>query len=162
MKATTIGMGLVLLGLMFIALYQGVGVFKDGLLTSAKQFGLLLPVLVIAILLAGFAETILPKGIVEKWLSNAAGWKGIMIAWVAGVITPGGSIVGLPIVASLYKVGVGKSVLMTYATSLATLSILRIPLEVSFYGWNLTVLRILVSLVLPLIAGGLTLVIIRV
>ena len=50
----------------------------------------------------------------------------------------------------------GISVLMTYATSFATLSILRVPLEVGFYGWRLTLIRIAVSLVLPLLAGGLT------
>lgn len=162
MKATAIAMGVILAALMLIALYQGFGVFKDGMSTSAKQFGALLPILVIAILLTGFAETLLPKNIVETWLSDAAGWKGIVIAWMAGVITPGGSIVGLPIVAGLFKAGVGTAVLMTYTSSLALLSFLRLPLEAGFYGWNLTVLRVVVSLFLPLIAGGLTLLLTRI
>lgn len=72
------------------------------------------------------------------------------------VLTPGGSIIGLPIAAVLYKTGVGLGALMTYLTSLATLSRLRIPLEIGFYGWRLTGVRIAVSLILPLIAGGLT------
>ena len=76
-------------------------------------------------------------------------------------MTPGGSIVGLPLIAGLYKTGVGTAVLMIYATSLATLSILRIPIEAGFYGWKLTMLRVGVSLLLPLIAGGLTLIVVQ-
>ncbi len=154
MKATAIGMAGFLLVLMALAIWQGV--FKDGLQTSGKQLLGFFPILVIAMLLAGFTQVLLPRGLVESWLSDSAGWKGIGIAWIAGIITPGGSIVGLPIIAGLYKSGVGVAVLMTYATSLATLSVLRIPLEAGFYGWQLTMLRVGVSLVLPLIAGGLT------
>ena len=72
---------------------------------------------------------------------------------MAGILTPGGSIIGLPLVATMYKAGVGVSVLVTYATSFVLLSVLRIPLEVGFYGWRLTGIRVAVSLFLPLVAG---------
>lgn len=161
MKATAIGMAGVLVILIALAIWQGEGTFKAGMQTSGRQLLGFFPILVIALMLAGFTQVLLPKGLVENWLSDSAGWKGIFLAWAAGIITPGGSIVGLPIIAALYKTGVGVAVLMTYATSLATLSILRIPLEAGFYGWKLTLLRVGVSLSLPLIAGGLTLVISR-
>ena len=112
-------------------------------------------------MLAGFAETLLPQRLVHDLLSDSSGFKGLAVAWFAGIITPGGSIVGLPIIAGLYRVGVGTAVLMTYATSLATLSILRLPLEAGFYGWRLTALRVGVSLGLPFIAGGLTMLVMR-
>ena len=157
MKATALGMAGFLLILMALAVWQGEGAFKAGMQTSGKQLLGFFPILIIAMMLAGFTQVLLPKGLVENWLSDSAGWKGIWLAWLAGIITPGGSIVGLPIIAGFYKSGVGVAVLMTYATSLATLSILRIPLEAGFYGWKLTALRVGVSLSLPLIAGGLTL-----
>jgi hypothetical protein len=59
----------------------------------------------------------------------------------------------LPLIAVLYNAGAGISVLITYSTSFATLSLLKVPLEVGFYGWRLTGLRLSVSLVLPIIAG---------
>lgn len=161
MKATAIGMAGFLLILMAVAVWQGEGTFKAGMQTSGKQLLGFFPILVIAMMLAGFTQVLLPKGLVENWLSDSAGWKGIGLAWIAGIVTPGGSIVGLPIIAGLYKSGVGVAVLMTYATSLATLSVLRIPLEAGFYGWQLTMLRVGVSLILPLIAGGLTLLALR-
>ena len=156
MKTTAIALFLTLAALMSLALWQGTETFVLGWRTSLQQLLRFLPILVIAMLIAGFTETLLPQNLVERWLSDSSGWRGIGLAWLAGVLTPGGSIIGLPIIATLYKAGVGVSVLMTYATSFATLSILRVPLEVGFYGWRLTGVRVVVSLVLPIIAGALT------
>lgn len=159
MKSTALIMAGTLLLLMGIAMSQGT--LREGFTTSFRQLIGFLPVLVIAVMLAGFAETLLPRRLVQDLLSDSSGLKGLAVAWFAGIITPGGSIVGLPIIAGLYRVGVGTAVLMTYATSLATLSILRLPLEAGFYGWRLTALRVGVSLVLPFIAGGLTMLLLR-
>ena len=156
MKTTAIALFLTLAALMSLALWQGTETFILGWRTSLQQLLRFLPILVIAMLIAGFTETLLPQNLVERWLSDSSGWRGIGLAWLAGVLTPGGSIIGLPIIATLYKAGVGVSVLMTYATSFATLSILRVPLEVGFYGWRLTGVRVVVSLLLPIIAGALT------
>ena len=156
MKTTAIALFLTLAALMSLALWQGTETFILGWRTSLQQLLRFLPILVIAMLIAGFTETLLPQNLVERWLSDSSGWRGIGLAWLAGVLTPGGSIIGLPIIATLYQAGVGVSVLMTYATSFATLSILRVPLEVGFYGWRLTGVRVVVSLVLPIIAGALT------
>lgn len=153
MKSTAVAMFVVLIALAGLALYQGTDTFLLGVRTSTHQLLGFLPVLVIALFMAGFAEVLLPPNLVENWLSDSSGWRGIVIAWIAGILTPGGSIIGLPIVATLYKAGVGISILMTYATSFALLSMLRIPLEVGFLGWRLAGLRVLVSLLLPLVAG---------
>jgi len=161
MKSTALFMAAALLILMGLALAQGGGTFREGLSTSGRQLVRFLPILVIAVLMAGFMETLLPQRVVDNLLSDTAGFKGIAVAWFAGIITPGGSIVGMPIIAGLYRAGVGTAVLMTYATSLATLSMMRIPIEAGFYGWRLTLLRIGVSLGLPFIAGGLTLLVVR-
>lgn len=161
MKSTALFMAAALLILMGLALAQGTGTFRDGLMTSGRQLVRFLPVLIIAVLIAGFIEVLLPQRIVEDLLSDSAGFKGIAIAWFAGIITPGGSIVGLPIIAGLYRTGVGTAVLMTYATSLATLSLMRLPIEAGFYGWRLTALRVGVSLGLPFVAGGLTMLVLR-
>jgi uncharacterized membrane protein YraQ (UPF0718 family) len=156
MKEIAITLLVTLLILMALALRQGSETFSLGLRTSLQQLLHFLPALVVAVLITGFVEVLLPKDVVETWLSDASGWRGIALAWLAGIFTPGGSLVGLPLIAALYRAGVGISVLMTYATSFATLSLLRVPIEVGFYGWRLTGLRLLVSLILPIIAGGLT------
>lgn len=156
MKGTAISLLLVLVGLIALALRQGRETFLLSIRTSVDQIAHFLPVLIVALFVAGFTEALLPKDLVETWLSDASGWRGLVLAWLAGILTPGGGLIGLPLVAALYRAGVGVSVLMTYATSFFTLALLRLPLEVGFYGWRVTALRWTVSLVLPFIAGGLT------
>jgi len=153
MKGTLAVLLIVLLALVGTTLWKGTDTFILGLRTSGQQLVRFMPVLVIAMLLAGFAEVLLPAELVQTWLSDASGWRGIGVAWLAGILTPGGSIMGMPLVAALFKVGAGVGVLVTYLTSLALMSVLRIPLEVGFIGWRLAALRVAVSILLPPIAG---------
>ena len=154
MKWTIIAMLLLVAGLVGAAAYKGEGLVEQGF-RSAGTTGLkFLPILVVAFVIMGFVDALLPKQLVERWLSDAAGWRGLGIAWVAGVLTPAGSVTGLPLAAALLKAGVGAGVLVTYLTSMATLSLIRVPLEIGFYGWRLMTLRVVVSLVLPFVAGG--------
>ena len=153
MRETLLALIVVLLILAAAALWQGTDIFVDGVRLAMGQLMRFLPVLVVAMLMAGFAEVLLLKQLVEGWLSDNAGWRGIGLAWLAGILTPGGSVMGLPLVATLFKAGVGIGVLVTYMTALATLSVLRFPLEVGFVGWRLATLRVVVSLFLPPIAG---------
>ena len=153
MRETLFALIVILLALASAALWRGMDTFHLGITTSMRQLVRFLPILVVAMLLAGFTEVLLPKGLVETWLSDASGWRGIAVAWLAGILTPGGSIMGLPLVATFFKAGVGIGVLVTYMTALATLSILRLPLEIGFVGWRLATLRMAVSLLLPPIAG---------
>lgn len=153
MKSTLIGMAILLIFVAGLALWRGTETFSLGLRTSGGQMLRFLPILIVALLLAGFTEVLLPAELVERWLSDSAGWRGIMIAWVAGILTPGGSVMGMPLIAALFNVGTGIGVLVTYMTSLALMSLLRVPLEVGFYGWRLTLLRIAATIIMPPIAG---------
>ena len=140
-------------GLMILALSQGFDTFTLAWGKSWQQLIRFLPVVAVAMFISGFADVLLPKELVGRWLSDASGWHGIGLAYIAGVLTPAGGVIGMPLVATLYKAGVGASVLVTYMTSMTTMSLLRIPLELGFCGWQLTTLRVTVSLILPIIAG---------
>ena len=128
MKETAIGFFTILIVLVVLALRKGTETFVLGWSASLQQLVRFLPVLVLAVLVTGFTEVLLPKGLVENWLSESSGLRGIGLAWLAGILTPGGSLVGLPMIAVLFEAGVGISVLITYATSFATLSLLKVPL----------------------------------
>lgn len=129
------------------------GVFVDGLQRAGRTFTSMMPLLLIAFLLAGMAEALLPAGFVERWLSDAAGARGYAVAWLAGALTPAGGLVGMPLAAGLLKAGAGVGVLVTYLTSMTLLPLLRVPMEVGIYGGRLALLRIVSSLALPVLAG---------
>lgn len=156
MKFSILFLTALLIGLIVYAWTKGPETFNLAWSNSGGQLLRFAPLIVVAILIAGFIETVVPREFIHTWLSDSAGWRGIVLAWFAGIVTPIAGVFGMPLVAALYKAGAGLPVLMTYLTSLATLSLIKVPVEVGFYGWKLTMLRFLVSLSLPLAAGLLT------
>lgn len=133
----------------------GAALLLSGLKGGARGMLQLLPLLLVVFLLTGLIEVLLPRATVAAWLSDSAGVRGLMLAWVAGALTPGGGPIGLPLAAALLRAGAGFGVLVTYLTSMSLLSFVRVPMEVGIYGLRLTLLRIGSSLFLPLLAGGL-------
>jgi len=156
MKSALIVMLLLAAGLAAYAFTRHDGSLVTGLRSGGKQFLIFLPVIFAACVIMGLTQTLLPQRLVETWLSDASGFRGIGVAWIAGALTPGGSLVGMPLVAGLFKAGVGASVLVTYLSSLALLSLVRVPLEISLIGGRLTAIRVVATLLLPPVAGLLT------
>lgn len=151
MKAAMVVMGIALAALVGLVIARGQ--VHEAARASWSQAGQLVPLLVLALLVAGCAEVLLSRELVERWLSDASGWRGITVAWIAGIVTPGGSLVGLPMVAGMARLGVGGAVMVTYLASVAMLSVIRFPLEVGFIGGRLATLRFLACLLLPPLAG---------
>lgn len=141
-----------LLGVVALAAAQGK--LGEGFRASGKSAVQLGPVLILAFLVMGFTEVLLPQGWVERWLTDASGPRGLAVAWLAGVLTPGGSVIGFPMAAGLLKTGASPAVVVTYVTSMALLNVLRLPMEVGLYGGRVLALRVLACLVLPFVAGG--------
>jgi len=155
MKIAAVVMAVLVLVLGALCFFKGgVALLGEGFRAAGRGAIHLVPLLAVVFLLAGFAEVLLPRALVAAWLSDAAGLRGLLIAWVAGALTPGGGPVGLPLAAALMRSGAGAGVLVTYVTSMSLLSFVRIPLELGTYGTRLTVLRVMSSLVLPLLAGA--------
>ena len=155
MRIAAVVMGLVVIALGALCLWRGgIALLGEGFRAGGRGAVQLVPLLAVVFLLAGFAEVLLPRATVAAWLSDAAGARGLLVAWVLGALTPGGGPVGLPLAAALMRAGAGAGVLVTYVTSMSLLSFVRVPLELGIYGTRLTVLRVTSSIVLPLIAGA--------
>lgn len=107
MRAAAFAFFVVLAILMGLALWQGTGVFTTGLRALAFQLVRFLPILAIAMLVAGFVEVLLPDYVVENLLSDSAGWGGNWFGVGSGRFRAGGSVIGLPLIDKLYVAGVG-------------------------------------------------------
>lgn len=154
MRAAVVVLLLLTLGLGLVCYARGgLPLLLDGLRAGLRGMGPLLPLLVVMFALAGFAEVLLPKAVVGTWLSESSGLRGMALATVLGILTPGGGPIGLPIAAALLRAGAGLGVVVTYLSSMALLSFVRIPLELGIYGLRLTLIRILSCLPLPILAG---------
>ncbi len=111
-------------------------------------------VLVVSFLAAGFAEVLVPHSWIRETLAGDSGLRGILIGAAAGVVTPGGPFVSMPIAAVLVRAGAGAGPVVAFLTGWALLALHRfVAWEIPILGWRLAALRYGVSLVLPVAAG---------
>jgi uncharacterized membrane protein YraQ (UPF0718 family) len=112
------------------------------------------PKLLAAFMVAGFVQVILPKDLIIKWVGAKSGMRGILIATLVGMITPGGPMLSFPLLVALFRLGAGYGPLIAYLTSWEILGFYRMVVyEIPFMGIKFAVLRFSVSLVLPVLAG---------
>src|SRR5437764_12475894 len=64
-----------------------------GARNGLAMLGFILPRLIPALLLAGLFQVVVPQEIVSRYFGREAGFKGLVMAMGAGVITPGGPMV---------------------------------------------------------------------
>lgn len=132
----------------FPAILEG---FKQSWGTVSNVWLLLL----LAFGLSGFLQVLIPKDLISGYLGPGSGFRGYLIAWAVGAVTPGAPYVVLPIAASLLNTGAGIGQIMTMVLSASLgVAVTRIPYEIAFVGWRFTVIRILSAFILPLLGGA--------
>jgi len=115
------------------------------------------PRLVAAMIFAGLIQVLIPEEVVAHWMGKGSGNRGILIAIALGAFTPGGPMTHFPIIASFLKMGIGIGPLVSYLTAWALLGFQRIIMwELPFLGPQIVLIRILVSILFPFVAGWLS------
>jgi uncharacterized membrane protein YraQ (UPF0718 family) len=115
------------------------------------------PRMIAAFTLAGLVQAIVPQEAIVRWMGHDSGPKGILIGMTLGTLTPGGPMTHFPVIASLYKVGVGVGPLVAYLTAWSLFGLQRIIMwEIPFLGAKVVAVRFAVSFVFPLLAGWLS------
>lgn len=114
----------------------------------------ILPLIVAAVVIGGYFQSLVPRERVAAILGDGSGVKGLMIATLAGILTPGGPFASFPLLVALFEAGAGYGAAVSYLTAWTCISLQRaIVWEWPMLGTELTVVRFLVSLPLPIIAG---------
>jgi uncharacterized membrane protein YraQ (UPF0718 family) len=152
---TVIVLLLVLAGLAALAWVQGGhALVSQGLRGGSRlvlRYSLLI---VVSLLAAGFAEVLVPQQWVRQQLGADSGLRGILIATGAGVITPAGPFVSMPIAAVMLRSGAGWGPVVAFLTGWSLLALHRfVAWEVPILGLRFAALRWGLSLGLPVLAG---------
>ena len=114
------------------------------------------PRMLAAFTIAGLIQAVVPQEVIVKWMGHGSGMRGILIGMTLGTVTPGGPMTHFPIVASLFKVGVGIGPLVSYLTAWSLFGLQRIIMwEIPFLGPRVVAIRVAVSFFFPLLAGWL-------
>jgi uncharacterized membrane protein YraQ (UPF0718 family) len=115
------------------------------------EIGIMIPAV---LLLSAVVQVMMPKGLIERWLGASSGYTGIVIATLAGALTPGGPFMAFPLVRALYRAGADWAPLIAYTTAWMMLSVMRtLVYEIPLVGVRLPAVRIAACLVLPTVAG---------
>jgi uncharacterized membrane protein YraQ (UPF0718 family) len=139
---------------------------RGKLVSAAGDAGLLLllvlPIVVTAVLMGAYVQRLVTPALARRWVGRESGFRGLLLATVAGTLTPGGPFAAFPLVVGLYHAGASLAVCVTYVTAWGVLGLQRVFVwEIAFFGAEFVLLRLLVSLPLPFIAGYLTLALFR-
>ena len=93
------------------------------------------PRMVAAFTLAGLFQAVVPEELILRWMGHGSGVRGILIGMSLGGISPGGPMTHFPVIASLFKMGVGIGPLVAYLSAwVAIWSATRYHVGNSFLG----------------------------
>lgn len=107
-------------------------------------------------LIAAFVTRLIPRRMVARWVGEGSGFTGLFIAYLAGVLVPGGPFTAYPLALGFLVAGADLGAVIAFITSWLLLSVTRtVVWELGFFSPEVIGLRLLVCLPLPLIAGWL-------
>jgi uncharacterized membrane protein YraQ (UPF0718 family) len=153
MLIPTIVMGVLAITLLVIGYYKGQGQHISGVKSGLSMTIEILPLLILAFIVAGMVQVLLPNELLSRWIGVESGMRGILIGTVAGGFTPGGPYVSLPIVAGLLRSGASAGTMVAFLTGWSLWAVSRLPMEVGVLGWKFTLIRIGSTFFFPPIAG---------
>src|SRR5512132_2711082 len=153
---STLVLAALALVLAVIAYLKDPGLPLIGARNGFAMLGFILPRLIPALVLAGLMQVLVPQEVVSRYFGREGGLKAILIAALAGVLTPGGPMVSVPFMVALAHSGAAMGPLVAYMTSWSLFGMQRIiAWEAPLLGWRCVVVRVLPSLAFPVIAGWL-------
>ncbi|HHY04658.1 MAG TPA: hypothetical protein GX534_05685 [Thermoanaerobacterales bacterium] len=151
--STTLGFLIVAI-VLFIVLW-----FKDPSLavSSCKSgVGLFLKYAILIIssmLVASFAQALISKEIISSYLGGKSGFVGILLGTLIGGLTPGSPYAALPLFAGILRMGASIPTGVAMVCAWGIWSIGRIPFEIAVMGTRFTLIHIVSSIFLPIVAG---------
>lgn len=139
-----------------IAYWKDPGLPWLGARTGLSMLWFILPRLIPALILAGMLQVLVPQETVARHFGRQAGMGAILLAAVAGTLTPGGPMVSLPLLVVMANSGVALGPMVAYMTAWSLFGLQRIiAWEAPLMGWHFVMVRAISSIAFPVIAGWL-------
>jgi uncharacterized membrane protein YraQ (UPF0718 family) len=147
----------VLVALCGVALGRGgAPLLNEALGSGARLFLRFGAVIFLSFLVAGLAETLMPREWVATALGEDSGWKGLFLASAAGIVTPAGPFVSMPLAAGMLRSGAAPAPVITFLAAWSLLAIHRlIAWEVPIMGAPFALTRWTLCLFVPVMVGAL-------
>lgn len=129
-------------GLALAVLVHPERTLSEAMKVSGKQALFLIPVVIPAIISAGFVAQLLPSEEISRWVGPDAGFQGAMIAAAFGALLPTGPMLILPVVAALLQAGAGEAQMLALLNAWMMMNAQRLVLyDIPLAGFSLTARR---------------------
>jgi uncharacterized membrane protein YraQ (UPF0718 family) len=164
MNAQALGILALLLGVMILlAQRRKTGLHRQASSEAWQQLRLIALRLPLALMAASLLGELLPRETLAILLGPRSGWQGIVLASGLGALLPGGPMVSFPFVILLQQAGMAPAPMVALMTAWSVLALHRVlSFELPLMGARFVMLRWIVSLPLPLIAGALAALLLRI
>lgn len=133
---------------------EGEAAFRAALVEDGRMVMETVPRVIAALGIAGVLWVLLPRERISAMVGRSSGVWGLVLAAVAGAITPGGPTSAFALLAMLGALGADRGALVTYIAAWATLGLQRILVwDMPMMGIDFSTLRFVSTLPLPVLAG---------
>lgn len=145
-----------------IACAAGIGVaWQSGALRvleiALSYFGFLAvlsPKILCGFFIAASVPILIPRETLAAWVGQGSGTRGLLVASLAGALVPGGPMMIFPLAASFRVAGASTATIISFVTAWSLYGLNRTVIwEMSFLPTEFVVMRVLICLPLPILAG---------
>jgi uncharacterized protein len=153
MLFSTLLMAGIALILVAIGVARGDGSPVVGAKTALRLALRVLPLLVFAFLATGMISALVPKEVLAKMVGPDSGWRGILLATLAGGVAPGGPVVQAGLAAGFFHAGAAIGPLVAFMVAGMLWGFELFPLEAGMLGWKVMLVRFGSTFFVPPLAG---------
>ena len=142
LDTSTLLLAAVAVVLAILAYLKDPGLPMVGAKNGVAMLAFVIPRMVVAIILAGLMQVLVPQDFVSRHFGQGGGVRALLLATLAGMITPGGPMVTVPFMVALANSGAALSSLVAYMTAWSLFGLQRIiAWEAPLMGWRFVVAR---------------------
>ncbi|HMI88960.1 MAG TPA: permease [Polyangiaceae bacterium] len=142
------------LGLAAFAAFQDARLLGEAARATGRLLRSVWVELALGFMLAGLVDVLVPTAQLVKWLGAERAGRGILVAWGAGLLIPGGPYVLFPLMASLFGKGVAAGPLIALISAKTLVSPIRmLTYEAPLLGWPMTLARFVPGVLVPPLLG---------
>ena len=148
---TIVIIAIVLMAIAYII--GGSELILDGLNISINTANKSAIMLIVSFILIGQLQVLLSKELLDKWLQKFSGIKGIFISAIAGGFFPGGPYIYYPFISTFLEKKLPFYIFIAFIFGKHVYDFARIPMEISLISFKIALIRNLITIPIPIIAG---------
>lgn len=139
-----------------VLVLRGREALGEALWEAIKIAAFVAPMVVAGLFLGGLARSMIDPAKITPILGKESGWRGLWLATLLGIITPGGPYTAFPIVYALYISGADIGATIAYVTAWCMMGVQRlVNWEIPFLGADFVIVRMIATTPFVILAAAL-------